>query len=495
MKKINVGILFGGKSAEHEVSLQSAKNVYEAIDRNKYNPVLIGITKSGEWLLCNSDDYLLYADNPETISLKKTDNRAALVPGSSGKISDLNKNNAKTSIDIVFPILHGPLGEDGTVQGLLKLADIPFVGAGVLGSAVGMDKDIMKRLLRDAGIPIGDFLTIKAEDKKIELIYIGTHNRMEKDIIPALNIKYEALKIYGLSRKDIIRNIKNVFYIYFAYKKCKKLMTEFKPDIVIGVGGYVTYPVIRAAKKLKIKTFIHEQNSIPGKANLSIAKYASVIGVSFTSSINCFKTKNVVYTGNPCGERALALKPIVKSKLGLTENKKLVVIVSGSLGSKTINNKMKEYLLSVEHEKYEVLYITGNDYYDEFIKDEYFPDNVKIIPYLENLASLLKKTDLLVSRAGASTISEILALNIPSILIPSPFVANNHQYYNALEMKNNDASVILTEEEITADKVRMEINRIIYDDKRLKAIKTNLANMQGIKSSDRIYEIIKELTK
>ncbi len=336
---------------------------------------------------------------------------------------------------------------------------------------------------------------LKAEDKKIELIYIGTHNRMEKDIIPALNIKYEALKIYGLSRKDIIRNIKNIFYIYFAYKKCKKIMTEFKPDIVIGVGGYVTYPVIRAAKKLKIKTFIHEQNSIPGKANLSIAKYASVIGVSFTSSINCFKTKNVVYTGNPCGERALALKPIVKSKLGLTENKKLVVIVSGSLGSKTINNKMKEYLLSVEHEKYEVLYITGNDYYDEFIKDEYFPDNVKIIPYLENLASLLKKTDLLVSRAGASTISEILALNIPSILIPSPFVANNHQYYNALEMKNNDASVILTEEEITADKVRMEINRIIYDDKRLKAIKTNLANMQGIKSSDRIYEIIKELTK
>lgn len=336
---------------------------------------------------------------------------------------------------------------------------------------------------------------LKSEEENLDLLYIGTHNRMEKDIIPESGIKYEALKIYGLSKKNMIRNIKNIYYIYISYKKCLKIMKEFKPDIVIGVGGYVTYPVIKAAKKLGIKIFIHEQNSIPGKTNLAISKYADVIGVSFSSSINCFNTDNVVFTGNPCGERALSLRAMSKARIGLTTNKKLVVIVSGSLGSNTINDKMKDYLRKAGHEKYEILYITGSEYYDEFIKDEYFPDNVKVLSYLSNLGALLKKTDILVSRAGASTISEILALNIPSILIPSPYVSNNHQYYNALEIKNNDAGVIISEDELTSDKIRGEINKILYDNNRLKEIKTNLKNMSSIKSSDTIYKIIKELMK
>jgi len=157
--KITVGILFGGKSAEHEVSLQSAKNVYDAIDRNKFEPVLIGIDKNGKWFLFNDSHFLLNADDPKNISLAPTGTPAALTPGSQGMLmASLPK------LDVVFPILHGPLGEDGTVQGLLKLADVPFVGAGVLGSAVGMDKDVMKRLLREAGIPIGKFLTFRSHN-------------------------------------------------------------------------------------------------------------------------------------------------------------------------------------------------------------------------------------------------------------------------------------------------------------------------------------------
>jgi D-alanine-D-alanine ligase len=156
-KRINVGILFGGKSAEHEVSLQSAKNVYDAIDREKYNPILIGITKTGRWLLHEDSRAFLNADNPEKISLDSSGDPAALIPESGGAITRLNGLKKSGAVDVVFPILHGPFGEDGTVQGLLRLAGIPFVGSGVLGSAVGMDKDVMKRLLRDAGIPIGKF--------------------------------------------------------------------------------------------------------------------------------------------------------------------------------------------------------------------------------------------------------------------------------------------------------------------------------------------------
>lgn len=163
-KKINVGILFGGKSAEHEVSLQSAKNIIEALDREKYNPILIGIDKTGKWLLSENSDFLLNTDNPKLIKLNQANDAVAMVPQSGGVLSNLAGKESGASVDVVFPILHGPFGEDGTVQGLLKLADIPFVGAGVLGSAVGMDKDVMKRLLRDAELPIGKFLAVKSEE-------------------------------------------------------------------------------------------------------------------------------------------------------------------------------------------------------------------------------------------------------------------------------------------------------------------------------------------
>ncbi|MDR2403784.1 MAG: D-alanine--D-alanine ligase [Spirochaetaceae bacterium] len=163
-KKLNVGILFGGKSAEHEISLQSAKNVYDAINREKYNPVLIGIDKSGKWLRTDESLFLLDADDPRRLRFDRESDAVALIPESGGLLSNLTRPAAGEILDVVFPILHGPFGEDGTVQGLLKLADLPFVGSGVLGSAVGMDKDMMKRLLRDGGIPIGKFIVLGSHE-------------------------------------------------------------------------------------------------------------------------------------------------------------------------------------------------------------------------------------------------------------------------------------------------------------------------------------------
>ncbi len=164
-RKIRVGILFGGKSAEHEVSLQSAKNVADAIDKTKYDVALIGIDKSGKWLLPDQSRYLINASDPKLIKLNRENEASvALVPQGGGELTDLTAGGIHSSLDVVFPILHGPFGEDGTVQGLLKLAGVPFVGAGILGSAVGMDKDVMKRLMRDAGIPIARFLVFRHHD-------------------------------------------------------------------------------------------------------------------------------------------------------------------------------------------------------------------------------------------------------------------------------------------------------------------------------------------
>jgi len=166
-----VGILFGGKSAEHEISLLSAKNIFEAIDRTQFEPVLVGIDKTGRWQIAgdklanDASQFFLNADNPAMISLSADGKPVALQPENRGLLACAGNDFSGVPLDVVFPILHGPFGEDGTIQGFLKLADIPFVGSGVLGSAVGMDKDAMKRLLRDAGIPIGKFLTVKAHER------------------------------------------------------------------------------------------------------------------------------------------------------------------------------------------------------------------------------------------------------------------------------------------------------------------------------------------
>ncbi len=153
MTKLKIGILCGGKSAEHEVSLQSALNIFKAIDREKYESILISITKEGEWIFGENTELILNTNDPERIKLNPE-----------GKIFNFSNDNIKNFVDVIFPILHGPFGEDGTVQGLLKLIDIPFVGSGVLGSAVGMDKDVMKRLLLEAGISIGRYLCFKQDD-------------------------------------------------------------------------------------------------------------------------------------------------------------------------------------------------------------------------------------------------------------------------------------------------------------------------------------------
>ena len=270
----------------------------------------------------------------------------------------------------------------------------------------------------------------KEKEQDLDILYIGTHNRMEKDIIPNEGIKYEALEIYGFSKKNIKRDIQNVFLIRKAYNKCLKIMKKFKPDVVIGVGGYVTFPVVKAAHKLKIKTFIHEQNSIPGKSNLVLSRYASLVGVSFEDSKKYFKdAKKVIYTGNPCGNRALNAPVIKRKDLGFSSHEKLVVVVAGSLGSATLNEKFKEFLHLCENAKFQVLYITGESYYDEFVKDEDFPENVIVMPYLNNLVGLLKNADLLVTRAGAGIITESLALALPAVFSASPYVAGNHQYY------------------------------------------------------------------
>lgn len=333
---------------------------------------------------------------------------------------------------------------------------------------------------------------IREKEPNSEFIYIGTHNRMEKDIIPKYGIPFETIEIYGFSRKNIFKNFKTLKSFIKSYFKCRKIIKKFNPDIVLGFGGYVTGPVIYAAKDLDYKTFIHEQNSIPGRANLFLSKYASAIGVSFKSTIKHFPEYKTFFTGNPCSEDAIKQPAIDKRQYGLNPNKKLVYIVMGSLGSSKVSEFLIKTLALFKGKDYEVLFVTGKESYEE-VKKHKFPSNVFIEPYIEGQTRMMKNVDLMVTRCGATTLSEIIALNIPSILIPSPYVANNHQYKNAMALVNKEGAVLIEEKDLKGDILVRTIDELINDEKRLKKMQENLESLKTKESATKIYEIIKDL--
>lgn len=334
---------------------------------------------------------------------------------------------------------------------------------------------------------------IKSQDKKAKILYIGTTDRMEKDIIPNLGIEYVGIKMNGLSKsfKKITMFLVNTVR---GTNKCLKIMKKFKPDIVIGVGGYITFPVVLAAHKLNIKVLLHEQNSIPGKANRFLSKYADTICISMESSRKYFEHNNVILTGNPRGEEVLKAPRGNKKDYDLKITKKLVLITMGSLGADTINKKIIELLDEFNDKNYEVLLVTGKANYDE-VKNTKLPKNVKITPYIENMASVLKYTDLIVTRAGATILAEITVLGIPAIIIPSPYVANNHQLINARDLENNQAATVILEKDFTKDLFIKKIDEILNDKELYKTYSTNSKKLGITDSSARVYREIERLIK
>ncbi|MBQ6498117.1 MAG: undecaprenyldiphospho-muramoylpentapeptide beta-N-acetylglucosaminyltransferase [Bacilli bacterium] len=335
---------------------------------------------------------------------------------------------------------------------------------------------------------------IKEKESDSEFLYIGTSDRMEKDIIPNLGIKFIGLEMTGLNRSNPLSNIEVFRKFNNAIKASRKIIKEFKPDVVVGAGGYITAPVLYAAHKEGIPTLIHEQNSIPGVSNKFIGGFANRICVSLPNSVNLFPKDKVVYTGNPRSEEIIKVDKLSKTKLGFKKDKKLVVVVMGSLGSTTMTKKIKELIPAFNGKDYQVLIITGKKYYDDY-KDMELDDNVKIVPFMENLINLLKDSDLIVSRAGASTIAEITAIGLPAILVPSPYVTNNHQYKNAKELEDAGACKIVTEEKFSKDTIIAEIDKLFSNEKEYDNMVKNSKKLGITDSATRIYDEVKRIIR
>ena len=333
---------------------------------------------------------------------------------------------------------------------------------------------------------------IKEQEPNSKFLYIGTTDRMEATIVPKANIPFVGIKMKGLDRAHPLANISRLKMYVQAFKQAKKEIKAFDPDIVSGVGGYISAPVVYAAKKLGYKTMIHEQNSISGLSNKFLSHYADRILVSFKETMAIYPKNKVVYTGNPRSEEIVYIPPADKKKLGLDPKKKLVIIVMGSLGSMTINKKLQQMVSAFQNKPYEVVLITGENYYEQY-QQLTIPKNVKVLPFYNDLIKLMKKADLIVTRSGASTIAEITAIGLPAIMVPSPYVTHNHQMKNAIALQKDGACEIISEENFSKETLLPCIDNLLQDSKKYQTMQQALLQ-RGIKdSATRIYQEAKKL--
>ncbi len=336
---------------------------------------------------------------------------------------------------------------------------------------------------------------IKKNQPDSKILFVGTKSGMESKLVPQSGYKIEFIEVSGLSRKARLKNIGAVIKAAKAFARCKKIIKDFSPDVVIGTGGYVSGPLVYAAASLKIPTLIHEQNVFAGLTSKLLAPKVDTICISFKESRKNFtNAKNIVLTGNPLREALFSLTYIdARKKLSL-DDKPFIVAFGGSLGAKRLNEAMIKYIENMPDNSCNILFATGEREYD-FVQNELKnvkKSGVKVVKYIHNMDEAMQSADLLVCRAGALTISEINALGKPSVLIPSPNVTDNHQFYNAKALCDNKAAVMIEEADLTDQKFKELVDNILFDKSRLKAMSESSKSM-GIKNAtDLIYnEILK----
>ncbi|MDQ0253816.1 UDP-N-acetylglucosamine--N-acetylmuramyl-(pentapeptide) pyrophosphoryl-undecaprenol N-acetylglucosamine transferase [Evansella vedderi] len=343
---------------------------------------------------------------------------------------------------------------------------------------------------------------IRKHNEKAEYLYIGTEKGLESKIVPKENIPFKTVKITGFKRSISVENVKTVMRFLKAVNVAKKYIQDFKPDVVIGTGGYVCGPVVYAAAKRGIPTIIHEQNSVPGLTNKFLSRYVDKIAISFESSRPFFPENKIVFTGNPRAqevvEAAKSTNEDSLTSLGLSPDKRTVLVVGGSRGARPINEAIIGTLDQWENKEYQCLYVTGEVHYErvkEEMEKQGAVENVVCVPYIHDMPKVLSKVDLIVARAGATTLSEITALGLPSILIPSPYVTNNHQEKNARSLEQAKAAIVILEKEMSPERLFTEMDTVLSSPFVWEEMHKGALSIGKQDAGDELYRLITQLVK
>ena len=345
------------------------------------------------------------------------------------------------------------------------------------------------------------FMRYLETQEDVEYLYIGTKRGLESKIVPQAGYVFESIKIEGLKRSLSIENLKTAYYMVTSVMKARKILKEFKPDVVIGTGGYVCAPVLFAASLLKIPTIIHEQNSVAGITNKFLAKWVNKIAICFEDVKKDFTSYSdkVVLTGNPRGQEVVEIKknPDYLASIGVQTDLPIVVIFGGSRGSERMNEVFVEALEGFADKNYHVIMVTGEVHYDKINNQitnlEKPLPNVSVFPYIKDMPQLFQNVDLVVCRSGATTLTELTALGLASILVPSPYVTNNHQEANARSLVDQGAASMILEKELNAQTMLDEIDEILMDSKKKEAMAASAKKMGITDASVRLTNMIHEM--
>ena len=343
---------------------------------------------------------------------------------------------------------------------------------------------------------------IKAENPDAKILFIGASDKMEMRRVPEAGYPIEGLEIYGIHRdfspSGIVCNLRLPVVMMKAMSKAKKIMREFKPDLAIGVGGFASGPALKAASQLGIPTLLQEQNSYPGVTNKMLAKKAKTICVAYDGLDRFFPAEKIIKTGNPIRKEILQLErksPAAYEYFNFSPDKKTVLVVGGSLGARTFNQTMAANLDAFRKADLQLLWQTGEQFYKnidpELLKQQ--DEHIHIVPFIKNMNDAYSMADVIISRAGALALAELTIVGAPTILVPFPYAAEDHQTFNTKALSTKDAALLISDKE-ASEKLIPTLLQLVNDPHRMETLGTNIKTFALPNAIDLIYEEIVKLS-
>ncbi len=338
---------------------------------------------------------------------------------------------------------------------------------------------------------------LRRRDPNCEILFVGAEGRMEMERVPAAGYDIVGLKVEGLDRKNILRNVKVVWNLLRSMRKVRRVIKDFCPDVAVGVGGYASGAALKVAQQMGIPVVLQEQNSFAGVTNKMLAKGAEKICVAYTGMERFFPADKIILTGNPVRQNLLATidKKEAYEYFGLNPDKPTLMVMGGSLGARTVNQAMIAGLEKLKQSGIQVIWQTGKLYYEQIksdLSDQSDLSDIKILDFLARMDYAYAVADLVVSRAGASSISELSLLGKSSILVPSPNVAEDHQTHNARALSDKGAAILVKDVDAVDTLVDIALETIASKEK-LQSLSDNVLKLAYPNSAEKIVDEIVKL--
>lgn len=340
---------------------------------------------------------------------------------------------------------------------------------------------------------------LREQNSDAEFLFIGALGRMEMERVPAAGYAIEGLPVSGFDRKNLLKNIKVLWNLLRSIRQARNIIRRFQPDVVIGVGGYASAPILRAASAFKIPTLLQEQNSYAGLANKLLAKKAAAICVAYDDMERYFPADKIIKTGNPIRQDLLNIKPKDAEAyqfFNFNPKKKTILIMGGSLGARTINRSVMAHLETLAQSGIQIIWQTGKFYIDEAQQamQPYQTENILVTTFVSRMDYAYAIADIVISRAGASSISELCLLGKPAILVPSPNVAEDHQTKNAMALVKKEAAIMIADKDAEVEMIPQAL-ALLQNKEKMATLSENILKLAELNSAERIADEVIKLMK